>query len=90
MNRSRNRTCEESWYCDGIIDCPWLTPNDEANCSDCPSNSSMRCKCNNKEKFSCESSGEDWNALTCYNEKDTGKLFAYSICFHFKEVKSIR
>ena len=89
LNRSRNRTCKESWYCDGYIHCPWLTPNDEANCSACPSNRSTRCQCNNKEKFSCETSGKNWNALTCYDGRGTSKLFTDSICLYSNDVKSI-
>ena len=28
------RTCyDDDWKCDGVIDCPWLSPHDEANCS---------------------------------------------------------
>ena len=61
-------------YCDGKIDCPWLTPNDEANCTECSTrhyNSSVkRCECNQKENFTCEF--EPSNATknrTCYSSK---------------------
>ena len=27
------RICYDSYKCDGWIDCPWLSPHDEANCS---------------------------------------------------------
>ena len=27
------RTCYDRWKCNGYIDCPWLSPHDEANCS---------------------------------------------------------
>ena len=26
------RTCDDSLKCDGKINCPWLSPHDEANC----------------------------------------------------------
>ena len=73
MNRFRNRICEERLYCDGEIDCPWLTPNDEANCSDCPSYQPTRCECNRKENFMCKTDGKSWNRLTCYYENDPCK-----------------
>ena len=32
--------CYDYWKCDGLIDCPWLSPHDEANCSQQCSSSS--------------------------------------------------
>ena len=68
INRFRIHICKKSLYCDGRIHCPWFTPNDEANCGDCPSNRPSRCECNNKENFTCKSNGEGLNLLTCYDE----------------------
>ena len=56
--------------CDGLISCPWLTPNDEANCTQCPSWRPHRCDCNKPGNFTCEGRG-----LTCY--RDSGKIFVY-------------
>ena len=59
--------------CDGFINCPWLTPHDEANCSQCPSDrhrQTYSCDCNKPGKFTCEGYGR-----TCYN--DAGKIFVY-------------
>ena len=56
-------------YCNGIIDCPWLTPNDEANCSDCGpilSNTANKCKCNQVENFTCEFDPSIRARYTCY------------------------
>ena len=72
---NRNRICKEEWFCDGYIDCPWLAPTDETNCGDCHSYWPNRCKCNNEEEFTCETNGTGWIRLTCYNEKNFGKLF---------------
>ena len=40
--------------CNGYIDCPWLTSNDEANCFDCQSSYlPNRCDCNKPEAMKC-------------------------------------
>ena len=58
--------------CDGLINCPWLKPHDEANCSQCPSHIPHRCDCNKPENFTCKGYGR-----TCYS--DHGKIFAYHL-----------
>ena len=73
--------------CDGRINCPSLTPNDEANCTQCPLDRPLdflfayseakevkrqhRCDCNKPGNFTCEGRGR-----TCYHE--SGKIFVYS------------
>ena len=50
------RTCYDSWKCNGYTECPWLTPHDEANCSQ-PCSSSMYgpipCDCNKPGNMTC-------------------------------------
>ena len=57
--------CYDSWKCDGKIDCPWLSPHDEANCSQqCPSsNWRIPCDCNKLGNMTCQ--GDD---RVCYEE----------------------
>ena len=49
-------TCEDRWKCDGYINCPWLSPHDEANCSQqCPSSwFTVPCDCNKPGNMTCE------------------------------------
>ena len=63
------RLCEEKWYCDGIINCDWLTPNDEANCPSCPSHLPSRCNCNVEGNFTCEWDGDGGDRHICYEDK---------------------
>ena len=60
--------CYDGWKCDGVIECPWLSPHDEANCSkQCSSSSgwgSIPCACNKPlGNMTCEGSG-----YVCYRE----------------------
>ena len=68
---NRKRICEKHWYCNGEIECPWLSPNDEANCSECSSfghvTRNTSCDCNKKENFNCEWNGNGVNKHTCYD-----------------------
>ena len=61
------RTCDDIWKCNGLIDCPWLSPHDEANCSQqCSSSSSwyIPCACNKPlGNMTCEGWGR-----VCYSE----------------------
>ena len=57
--------CDELWKCDGWIDCQWLTPNDEANCTRCVTDLPNQCKCNVKGNFTCEWDGEGDDRYTC-------------------------
>ena len=62
--------CDDSLKCDGLIDCHWLSPHDEANCSQQCSSSwwSIPCACNKPlGNMTCE--GRGW---VCYRE--SGKL----------------
>ena len=50
------RTCRDSGKCNGYIDCPWLSPHDEANClQPCPSwwNKPIPCNCNKPGNMTC-------------------------------------
>ena len=74
--------CDDIDKCDGLIDCPWLSPHDEANCSQqCPSSSwfglipwPIPCDCNKPlGNMTCEGWGR-----VCYHE--SGKLL---VLFYF-------
>ena len=73
------RTCPDDWICDGWIECPWLSPHDEANCSpQCPCSSSLygsiSCDCNKPlGNMMCAGYGR-----VCYRE--SGKLL---VLFYF-------
>ena len=61
--------------CNGYIDCPWLTPNDEANCSGCQSSYlPNRCDCNKPEARKCTGVG-----FVCY--KDGGEKTKFRVTF---------
>ena len=64
----RGRRCFEPFYCDGLIACPWLTPNDEANCMGCPSYYPSRCDCNVEGNFTCEWDGDGGDVFTCFHD----------------------
>ena len=50
--------CSSHYKCDGRIDCPWLTSNDEANCpSQCPSDFPIPCNCNKPGNMKCKKKG---------------------------------
>ena len=71
-------TCPDYWKCDGYIECPWLSPHDEANCSQQCSSSSwwgpIPCACNKPlGNMTCEGRG-----YVCYRE--SGKLL---VLFYF-------
>ena len=53
--------------CDGNIDCPQLTPNDEANCTTCPPDRLNRCDCNKEENFTCAFNQSVERTRTCYS-----------------------
>jgi len=53
-------------YCTGIIECPWLTPNDEAGC---PSYLPNRCNCNQEGNYTCEWDGNGSNGRTSYPDE---------------------
>ena len=61
------RTCDHSLKCNGYIDCPWLSPHDEANCLQPCSLSKLKftvpCDCNKPGNMTCEGRG-----LVCYRE----------------------
>ena len=80
-------TCDDDYKCDGWIDCPWLSPHDEANCSQQCSTSPrlifgrnmsiwsgpITCACNKPGNMTCEGRGR-----VCYRE--SGKLL---VLFYF-------
>ena len=64
---------DDTWRCNGNINCPWLSAHDEANCEQqCPTYLFNHCNCNKLENMTCE--GED---RVCYN--DYSKVFAFLI-----------
>ena len=68
--------CPDILKCDGLIDCPWLSPHDEANCSQhCLSSwRYIPCACNKPlGNMTCEGRGR-----VCYHE--SGKLL---VLFYF-------
>ena len=69
------RTCSDNLKCDGYIDCPWLSPHDEANCSQqCPllEREMIPCDCNKPGNMTCEGKIEGINYV-CYDTY--GKFF---------------
>ena len=79
------RTCDDSFKCDGEINCRWLSPQDEANCSQqCssdylyegsgPSWYPIPCACNKPGNMTCVGEG-----LVCYR-RERGKLL---VLFYF-------
>ena len=67
--------CRKCYKCDGYISCPWLSPNDEANCSQQCSLPwfTVACDCNKPGNMTCK--GENG---VCYRE--FGKLL---VLFYF-------
>ena len=52
----RAMACNDSMKCNGEIDCPWLSPHDEANCSQQCSSSRygpIPCDCNKPGNMTC-------------------------------------
>ena len=74
--RSTSFQFDDSLKCDGEINYPWISPNDEANCSSqCPSSGwspplNTPCDCNKPGNMKCEGSG--W---ICYYHY--GKILVY-------------
>ena len=60
-----SNSCPLNRYCDGQIDCPWLTPNDEENCTGSPSGC-KRCACNQPGNFTCEIEPSVGGRRTCF------------------------
>ena len=75
---NRRLVCDISNKCDGSIQCPWLTPNDEANCSSqCPSYWPIPCDCNKPGNMKCEQRGR-----VCYNESGMTLVVYLSKCLN--------
>ena len=63
--------CRTCYKCDGVIDCPWFSPHDEANCSQQCSSSwwgPIPCDCNKPGNMTCEGGSQ-----VCYRE--SGKFY---------------
>ena len=60
-------SCLKKRYCDGKIQCPFLTPNDEANCPGCASDQ-IRCDCNQEGNFTCTIDSTTGTTQTCYHK----------------------
>ena len=79
------RECPDRLKCDGVINCPWLSPHDEANCSQqCPSSWSFKpipCDCNEPENMMCEGSVQEWvhRNRVCYL-KDCKLVVLFYFC----------
>ena len=67
MSDAMTKVFDRCKKCDGYIHCPELTPNDEANCSECPSHRPNRCACNNEENFACAFNQSVGSGYTCYS-----------------------
>lgn len=65
--------CQTRLKCNGIIDCPWLDPHDEAFCTKCPSPHQNRCDCNKPGAVTCKGRGK-----TCYSDK--GQISSFQHC----------
>ena len=73
------RTCFDFSKCDGYINCPWLSPHDEANCSQQCSSSKygpIPCDCNKPGNMTCGALLEQ-KKFVCYGE--SGKFLV--LCF---------
>ena len=71
--------CRSCFICDGNIQCPWLSPHDEANClRPCPFTryTDISCDCNKLGNMTCAGKGG-----ICYYE--SRKLFVF---FYFCNV----
>ena len=65
--------CRSCFKCDGSIQCPWLSPHDETNCSrPCPFTryTDIPCDCNKLGNITCAGKGG-----ICYYE--SGKLLVF-------------
>ena len=73
------RTCDAYFICDGRFDCPWLSPHDEANCSQqclSPGSGPIPCDCNKPGNMTCGGRNEHENYV-CYGK--SSKFLA--LCF---------
>ena len=57
--------CPDDQFCIRLIQCPFLTPNDEENCTGCPSGQ-IRCDCNQEGNFTCEMTSATGGKRVCY------------------------
>ena len=67
MSDAMTKVFDRCSKCDGFLDCPELTPNDEGNCTKCPSYRPNRCDCNKEENFTCEFNQSVGRRYTCYS-----------------------
>ena len=75
---NRRSICRSDFKCDGYIDCPWLTPNDEANCSpQCPSDLPIPCDCNKPGNMKCKQRGF---SAACYRDVGMALVIYLSKC----------
>jgi len=87
-----NRTCHPRYNCNGRINCPWLEPDDEANCSKCPDRFPHSCNCRLEGNYSCKLTKDSISDRTCYSDygkvliigyhQNTKKIVKVIICDH--------
>ena len=79
--------CADSWKCNGLIECPWLSPHDEANCSQQCSSLTyglIPCDCNKPGNMACGVIRVQRNNV-CYSE--SSKFLV--LCYFFVNVTMI-
>ena len=70
------------WNCDGEIRCPWISPHDEANCSQqCLSSwyGPILCACNKPGNMTCKE--ESW---VCYREYCKFYVLVFFLFYFYK------
>jgi len=65
LSNRRVSECDEIYFCNGEIDCNWLNPHDESNCTECPVHARTRCDCNQEGNITCEWDEFENNFRTC-------------------------
>ena len=99
----RERVCEEKYLCDGIIDCNFLSADDESNCTACPPYEPLRCDCNKEGNYSCKWNGGDGGnrIFSCFHSlgrkysEDREALFkitnlkTFQVCIKIIKIRSL-
>ena len=67
--------CHDYWKCDAILQCPWLSLHDEANCSQQCSSPSYPIPCDCNKEGNMTSEGRKFSDYVCYTESRKFLLF---------------
>ena len=86
--RSTSFQFDDRLKCDGRINYPWISPNDEANCSSqCRSDEFTPCDCNKPGSMNCEGKGSICYFHHCKMLVIVIKSLTFS-CFNFAQIKT--